>query len=281
MTKTVLGLLQRDLSKRWSLFTWVCIVGCGVSLAVLKFRGNLFIRKGNFGQVDFLSLCTLALCFLAGLVALTRKGTSRIVPGAALLVTILLGRLEILGGLMALAEIPFLLLAAFIKHPIGLFLGVLFAIALASIAKRREARRLVPALGEFFRRESRRPIGRASLVGGIVFITMTFLLKEWGLPFFLYGLFFRSLSWLWVRALLCGAVLVVSFFFAMSPFWRRGENQLVSLVVISAILVMFIRQLVAAFLLGAWLLMFPIIGLFLIVGLFLVVRQFWRSAIRS
>jgi hypothetical protein len=68
----------------------VCLAGCGASLVVLKARGNLVAAKGTFGDVDFLALSTLALCFLAGIVALARRGTTRTVPAIALLAIVLL-----------------------------------------------------------------------------------------------------------------------------------------------------------------------------------------------
>ncbi len=117
MVRRLLDLLRGDLWKPWNLWTWVCLIGCGTSLVVLKTRGNLFRRRSDFGVVDFLGLCTLALCFLAGLLGLTRKGTSRTVPVIALLATILVGPGETLLAFFALAEVPLFLLSKVIRHP--------------------------------------------------------------------------------------------------------------------------------------------------------------------
>jgi hypothetical protein len=178
--------------------------------------------------------------------------------------------------------VPLLLLGLLIKHPIGLVvISTFFAVMLVLIVKKGGANRLVQALTELLRKQWRRPLGKLSLIGGILCIGMVVFLKEVGISFFLYGLIFRTPSWLLVRALLCVGLLLVALFFAMSPLWRPGENRLVPLLVVSAVPLMFIRQLLAAFLIGAWLLALPIIGLSLIIGLFLLVRVFWKAVVRS
>src|SRR5438128_1784930 len=116
MANKLFDLLRRDLSKPLSFWTWMCLLGCGVSLILLKTLNKIPAHSGDFGLVGYVGLCTLGVSFLAGLLALTRKGCSRIVPAAALVGTILLGPAEILVAFFALAEVPLILLGKIISH---------------------------------------------------------------------------------------------------------------------------------------------------------------------
>ena len=87
-----------------------------MALTTLKERGDLTAHSRGFGGVDFVALCVLGLSFVAGIVAITRSRTSRVAPAVALLIVLVLGKLELLGAFMALAELPFLALVYLLRH---------------------------------------------------------------------------------------------------------------------------------------------------------------------
>ncbi len=118
-------------------------------------------------------------------------------------------------------------------------------------------------LVESVRKESRRSVGKLSVVGGIVSIGLSFLLKQEGLSLFLYGLVFRRFSWLLIRLLLLGGVLVLALFFAMRPFWCEQQNRFASILTILIISLLFIRELVTGLLITAGVFLYLILGLFL------------------
>ncbi len=236
MVGKLLNLLHGDLRKPWSPWTKVCVIGCGSSLAVLKSKDNLFARNGELGVADFLGLCTLALCLVAGVVALARNGTSRTVPVIALFATLFIGSKEALLASFALVDAPLVLLGKFIEHPLVFlvfsFCLILFAALLAIGSQALKLDGSLLALVKWGQKEWQRRVNKLSVIGAIAGVAVAIFLKQEGLSFFLYGLIFRKLSWLLLRCFFLGATLVASFFLAMRPFWRGEENRFPSVLTI-------------------------------------------------
>ncbi len=117
---------------------------------------------------------------------------------------------------------------------------------------------------ELLQKESRRPLGKLSVIGGIVSVGMSFFLRQQGLSLFLYGLIFRRLSWLLVTAFLFGTTLAAGLFFAMRPFWDGKQSRFVSILTLLGISLLLVRYLAAGLLIIAAIVLHLLLGVFLL-----------------
>lgn len=105
MVRRLLHSLQTDLHRPWGMWTKISIVGCVTSLTFLKLMIHGIMIHGGckpkaFDPAVIPVNYVLLLSVAAGIVALTRKGTTKTVPTVALLVTFGLGWVEIAVALM-------------------------------------------------------------------------------------------------------------------------------------------------------------------------------------
>src|SRR2546426_6537271 len=79
MLQRVVRFVLADLTRPWGPWAKLCVAGCASSVAFMEISGRTF-HAAKYLWADFLSLCVLLASFLAGIVALTREGTSKGVP---------------------------------------------------------------------------------------------------------------------------------------------------------------------------------------------------------
>jgi len=110
MLQRLLKLVLADLARPWGLMTKICAVGCAASLAYIEFSLHNSRLMPGHGWLDLSALCLLFTSAVTGIIAIarnTRNETSTMVPIIVLCVTLKIGWLY---ALMGLVEIPSLIL---------------------------------------------------------------------------------------------------------------------------------------------------------------------------
>ena len=134
MLQRVVRFVLADLTRPWGPWAKLCVAGCASSVAFMEISGRTF-HAAKYLWADFLSLCVLLASFLAGIVALTREGTSKGVPLVVLSVVAGAGWPFILMGLV---EVPYLVLARLgsLFPYVGIVLIITISIAIILLSRK-------------------------------------------------------------------------------------------------------------------------------------------------
>ena len=127
MLQRVIRFVLADLTRPWGPWAKLCVAGCASSIAFMEISGRTF-HAAKYLWADFLSLCVLLASFLAGIVALTREGTSKGVPLVVLSVVAGVGWPFILMGLV---EVPTLVLVRLLDSSLFPYVGIVLIITIS------------------------------------------------------------------------------------------------------------------------------------------------------
>jgi len=114
MSKDIWATIGTDLRRRWSLLTTLCVLSCSALLVLMRLYLHGFsplpgvMRGGVFVLAGYLLLA----CFLLGVASLVQRGAATIVPGAILLLILVLEWITMVTAIMWL---PFALTAILLR----------------------------------------------------------------------------------------------------------------------------------------------------------------------